>query len=54
MIPDGTDGPGVLKPVLCAQLPAPDAVMEFQKCGCKGKNQNMITIHVYHIESLPI
>ena len=34
---DGTEGPGILKPVLCAQLPSPEAVMEFQKCGCKGK-----------------
>ena len=27
---DGTEGPGVLKPVLCPMLPAPEAVVEFK------------------------
>ena len=45
---DDAEGPGVLRPVLCPALPAPEAVMEFKKCGCKGSGLNILTTIMVH------
>ena len=45
---DDAEGKGVLRPVLCPMQQAPEAVMEFKKCGYKGSVLNILTtIMVY-------